>query len=97
MSDKELLEDISFDREIIPRDPEGDLLVSLFNKKAFNEQSALDLAKYPKIDEFIDRLIKEERVKVFSNSPMKVYLTPMGKIVACGEFSLRRSETRKKK
>ena len=89
---KELLEDSSFDREIIPKDPEGDLLVSLFKKKAFKETSAVDLAKYPKIDEFIDRLIKENRVKVFSNSPMKIYLTPIGKIVACGEFSLRRTE-----
>ena len=91
-SNKELLEDTSFDREVVPRDKEGDLLVSLLKKKAFNEHSAVDLSKYPIKEEFIDRLIKEERINVFSESPMKIYLTPMGKIVAYGEFALRRKE-----
>lgn len=89
---KKLLEDISFDRKIVPKDSEGDLLVSLFNKKAFNEQSAIDLTKYPKTEEFINRLIKENRVKIFSND--LIYLTPIGKIVACGELSLRKQEKR---
>jgi hypothetical protein len=94
-SNKELLEDVSFDREIVPRDGEGDLLVSLLKKKAYSEGSAIDLAKYPIKEDFLDRLIKEDRVRVFSKSPMKIYLTSIGKIVACGEFALRRSEKKK--
>ncbi len=93
-TDKELLEDISFDREVVPKDQEGDLLVGLLKKKAYDEKSAIDLARFPIREEFIDRLIKENRIQVFANSPMKVFLTPMGKIIAMGEFALRRRETR---
>jgi len=95
-SNKELLEDVSFDREVVPRDQEGDLLVSLLKKKAFNEKAAIDLKQYPIKEESIDRLIREDRVRVFSESPMKVYLTQIGKIIACGEFALRRSERKSK-
>jgi len=93
-TDKELLEDISFDREVAPKDQEGDLLVGLLKRKAYDEKSAVDLAKFPVREEFIDRLIKEDRIRVFANSPMKVFLSPIGKMVAMGEFALRRRETR---
>jgi hypothetical protein len=91
---KELLDDTSFDREVVPKDQEGDLLVSLLKAKAFDMKSAIGLAKYPISEESIDRLIKEERVIAFSENPMKIYLTPMGKIIAGGEFAIRRNETR---
>ena len=96
LSNKELLEDILFDREICPRNAEGDFLVSLLNKKSFDKQSAIDITKYQKTEEFIDRLIKENRVKIFSNNSIRVYLTPIGKIIAYGEFSLRKRETKNK-
>lgn len=94
-TDKELLEDTSFDREVVPKDQEGDLLVSLFKKKAFDKQSAMEFAKYFMKEDILDRLIKDERIVVFSESPMKVYLAPIGKIIACGEFALRRREAKK--
>ena len=94
-SDRDLLEDTSFDREIVPRDKEGDLLVSLFKNKAYDKGTSLQLAKYPIKEEDLTRLIKEERVIVFSESPMKIYLTEIGRIVACGEFALRQRERKK--
>lgn len=92
VSDKELLEDVSFDREICPRSVEGDFLVSLIDKKAYNKQSSMEFIECPEINEFLERLIKEGRVKIFSNNPMMVYLTPIGRIVAYGEWCLRRRE-----
>ena len=64
VSNKELLEDTSFDREIVPKDVEGDLLVSLLKKKAFGEKNAILLSKYPLKEGQIDRLIKENRIMI---------------------------------
>ncbi|KKM69782.1 hypothetical protein LCGC14_1447350 [marine sediment metagenome] len=96
-SDRELLDDVSFDREVVPKDQEGDLLVGLFKKKAYDEETSLQVSKYPIKEEDLTRLIKEERVIVFSESPMKIYLTEIGRIVACGEFALRQRERKKAK
>ncbi len=95
-SDKELLEDTSFDREVAPRDEAGNLLVSLLRKRAFDENTGVLLSQYPIKEEQLDKLIKEERVKLYSSSPVKICLTKIGKIVACGEFSLREREKKKR-
>lgn len=91
-TDKELLEDVSFDREIVPKDAIGDLLVSLLKNKAYDEKSAVLLSKYPiKIGQ-INQLIKEDRIRLISQRPTKIYLTKMGKIIACGEYAIRQRE-----
>ena len=94
LTDKELLEDISFDREIVPKDEVGALLVSLLKKRAFDENSGVLLFEYSIKESQFDKLIKEERIKLTPNRPMKMYLTKIGKIIACGEFSLREREKR---
>ncbi|MFX1480546.1 MAG: hypothetical protein ACFFCI_20850 [Promethearchaeota archaeon] len=91
-SDKELLEDVSFDREIVPKDVIGDLLVSLLRNKAYDERSAVLLSQYPVKIGQIDQLIKEDRIRLISQSPTKIYLTKMGKIIACGEYAIRQQE-----
>ena len=87
-----ILKDTSFDRAIVPKDSTGDLLVSLLKKKAYNEKSGVLLSKYPIKAEQLDILIKQNRVKLISHSPVKIFLTDIGKIVAAGEFSLRNRE-----
>ncbi len=89
---KELLEDTTFDREIVPRDEIGDLLVSLLKKRVFDKNSAVDLSKYPIKLEQLEPLIKNNRVELISKSPIKIYLKPLGKLVALGELSLRERE-----
>ncbi len=88
-SDKELLEDTSFDREVAPRNQVGDLLVSLLKKKAFDVTSAQPLSKYPLKMKDLEPLIKNGRIELISQDPIKIYLKPIGKIVAMGEYSLR--------
>ncbi|MFX0132027.1 MAG: hypothetical protein ACFFDN_00145 [Candidatus Hodarchaeota archaeon] len=92
LTDKELLEDTSFDREIVPKDEIGDLLVSLLKNRAYDESSAVLLSRYPVKVGQIDQLIKEDRIKLISQIPTKLYLTKMGKIIACGEYALRQRE-----
>ena len=82
-------------KDILSKDPEWDFLINLLEKKAFNKESAINLIKYSKSVNFIDRLIKEERIEVFPTSPMQVCLTQMGKIIAYGEFILRKQEKNK--
>ena len=91
-TDEDLLKDTSFDREIVPKSKVGDLLVSLLKKKAINEASAQLLSKYPIKIEDLEPLIKQGRVELISHSPIKVFLTPIGKLVALGEYSLRERE-----
>lgn len=97
VSDKELLEDISFIRKVVPKDAISDLLYDLLRKKAFNEKSAILLSEYSISIENgqIDRLITEDRIRFVSDSPIKVYLTGMGKIIACGEYAIRQQEKKK--
>ena len=94
-TNKELLDDVSFDTNIAPINQEGNLLISLLKNGAFNERAGILRSKYPVKDKELDRLISEGRVKMFSQSPMKIYLTEIGKIVACGELSIRSSENKK--
>jgi len=95
VSDEELLMDTSFDREIVPRDQVGDLLVSLFKNKAFKDDSAILLSKYPIKMEELEPLIKNGRIELVSRSPIKIYLTRIGRLVALGELSLREREKKK--
>jgi len=87
-----LLEDTSFDREGVPKDQAGDLLVSLFKKKAFDEQSSVLFSQYPIKEKQLDRLIREDIIHLFSQNSIKIYLTNLGRIVACEEFALRQRE-----
>lgn len=95
-TDDDLLKDTSFDREIAPKNQVGDLLVSLFNKEIFGPQKGVLLSKYPIKQKQIDKLIKDNVIDLYSSSPIKVYLTKFGKIVACGEYALRQREKRSK-
>ena len=92
---RELLEDTTFDREVAPKNQISNLLVSLIKKKAFNEKSAQLQSDYPIKAEEMDSLLKQGRIEMFSQSPMKIYLTPLGKLVALGELSLREREREK--
>ena len=94
---EELLKDTSFDREVSPKDERSNILVSLFKKKAFKEDSAVLTSIYPQKQEVFNDLIKQDRIELISKSPMKMYLTKIGKIVACGEFALRERERKSKK
>ena len=91
-TNKELLDDISFDRKVAPKDQISNLLVSLIKKKAFDENTAIELSKYNVKAEELDTLIKNGRVEIFSKSPTKIYLTELGKLVALGELSIRKRE-----
>lgn len=95
LTDKELLEDTSFDREIVPKDEIGDLLVSLLKKRAYDEKSAVLLSQYPVKIGQIDQLIKEDRIRLISQRTTKIYLTKMGKIIACGEYAIQQQEKRR--
>ncbi len=87
-----LLEDTTFDREISPKDERSNLLVSFLKKKAFDRKTSILLSKYPIKIEYLDKLIKLKRIEVISESPIRAYLTPIGKLVALGEYSLRERE-----
>ena len=87
-----MLEDTSFDREGVPKDQAGYLLVSLFKKKAFDEQSSVLLSQYPIKEKQLDRLIREDIIHLFSQNSIKIYLTNLGRIVACEELFLRQRE-----
>ena len=91
-TDDDLLKDTSFDREIVPKNQVGDLLVSLLKKSAFSAASAKLLSNYPVKMEALEPLIKQGRIELISQSPIKVFLTPIGKLVALGEYSLRERE-----
>ncbi|MHA1403783.1 MAG: hypothetical protein ACTSSI_08465 [Candidatus Helarchaeota archaeon] len=91
-SDSEILKDTRFDREVAPKTAKSDLLVSLLKNNAFSEDSAILLSKYPIKPQELDELISRGRVELISNSPIKIYLTRIGKIVAYGEFALRNRE-----
>ncbi len=93
LSNKELLEDTTFDREIAPKDIKGDLLVDLLKKKAFDKNSSILLSKYYLKE--INQLIKEKRIKMILDNPIKYYLTEIGRIVTYGEFTLRQREVLK--
>jgi len=92
---EDLLKDTSFDRDISPRDERSNLLVSLLKNEAFNEKTSIHLSKYPIKSEDLEKLIKLKRIELVSQSPIKVYLTPVGKLVALGEYSLREREKKK--
>jgi len=91
-TDDDLLKDTSFDREVAPKNQVGDLLVSLLKKSAFSTTSAKLLSNYPVKMEDLEPLIKQGRIELISQSPIKVFLTPIGKLVALGEYSLRERE-----
>lgn len=93
-TDKELLEDTSFDREIVPRDELGNLLISLLKHKAYDRGSAIEREKYPIREGDLSELIKLRYIESFSASPTKLYLTNKGKILAYGEYCLRERENK---
>ncbi len=92
LSNKELLEDVTFDREIAPKDAIRDILVDLLKKKAFDKKSSILLSEYSLKEGQFDQLIKNNRIKLILNGPIKYYLTEIGRIVAYGEFTLRQRE-----
>ena len=91
-----LLNETDFDRTVAPKTNISDLMVSLLKKGAYDEKSAILLSNYPVNPANLDNLIKTGRVKIFSNSPTKIYLTDMGQIIAAGELSLRNHEKKRK-
>ena len=92
MSDKELLEETSFDRQIVPKDEIGNLLRSLLKKRAFSDKRGIEREKYPIKDSDLNELVKLGIVVSITTSPEKLYLTEKGKIVAFGEYSLSKRE-----
>lgn len=88
----EIIENVDCDKSLISRNQEGDFLVGLLGKKAFNKKSAVLLDNHLIKTAQLERLLREKRVKVFSKKPVKVYLTKLGTLVACGEVSIRRFE-----
>ena len=92
---RSLLEDTTFDREISPRDERSNLLISLLKNRAFDKNKSILLSEYPITMEELEPLIKQKRVELISQSPIRIYLTPMGKLVALGELSLREREKKK--
>ena len=68
---------------------EGNVLLKLLTKKAYGMETAILLSELGVNEKDLTRLKNEHRIEMFSNSPTKVYLTRMGKIIAAGECSLR--------
>lgn len=93
VSDKELLDDTSFDREIVPKDEIGNLLRSLLKKRAFSTKRGIEREKYPIKESDLDELIKLKIVASVTASPTELHLTEKGKIVAFGEYALNRRES----
>jgi hypothetical protein len=94
-TNKELLNDTTFDREIAPKDNISDLLVNLIKNKAFDEKSALQISNCLPNRLSLYVLIKQDKIEIFSKDPQNtlgIYLTKLGKIVAFGEVSLRARE-----
>lgn len=87
---RNLLSDLEFDRKYVVKSEVGDVLLTLLRKRAFSKESAVlvsDLSIHP---EKLDVLINAGRVEVVIQSPAKIYLTPMGKIIAAGEYIIRK-------
>jgi hypothetical protein len=88
----ELLGDVSFDRKIAPRNESGNLLVSLIKKKAISPETAQPRSNYLINNTELDTLVKAGRVISVANNPPYLYLTDIGALVACGEWTLRKLE-----
>lgn len=88
----ELLKDVSFDRQVAPRNESGNLLVSLIKKKATSPETAVPRVNYPISNVELRVLIKAGRVVSVAHSPEHLYLTDIGALVACGEWTLRKLE-----
>ncbi len=67
---------------------EGNVLVQLYMKKAFDEGSAVLLSDLGVTPEQVTRLVKDKRIVLFTSGPVKAHLTGIGDIVAMGECSL---------
>ena len=93
VSDKELLEETSFERQIIPKDETGNLLRSLLKKRAFSNKRGIKREKYPIKESDLNKLKKLGIVASITASPEKLHLTEKGKIVAFGEYSLSKRES----
>jgi hypothetical protein len=86
---EQVLNDTEFEKKFVSKTHASDVLVSLLKKGAVDKESAILLSNYPIKPEELDPLIKNGRVQMFANSPMRIYLTDMGQIVAAGEMALR--------
>ena len=95
MSNKELLDDVSFDRTVAPRDEVSNLMVSLLNKRAFDEKHGKLRSDYPLKDKDLKELVKLGIIECFTASPEKLFLSEKGRIVAYGEYSMRKRESKK--
>ena len=90
-SDKELLEDTSFDRIIAPKDDiKIQLLVRLLKKRVIDPKSAIIVDNVKK--EILKELAELGRIIHKHHSPAKVYLTPLGILIAQGELIIRKYE-----
>jgi len=93
-TDKELLEETSFDRGIVPKDEIGNLLRSLLKNRAFSNKRGIERKKYPIKESDLNELIKLGIVASITSSPKILHLTEKGKIVAFGEYTLNKRESR---
>lgn len=90
---EEELKDVTFEQQFVPRSDIGNILINLYKRKAFDEESAILLSEYPIKVKFMDLLIKQKRVTLFMDKiygSIKIYLTLIGKIIAFGELILRK-------
>jgi hypothetical protein len=93
---KEMLSDITFEKKNVPKSRVGDLLISLLKHRAFDAKSAILLSKYPVKEDDLEPFIKNDMIGLIQNSPLKVYLNDLGRLVAAGEFAIRQAEKEKK-
>lgn len=68
---------------------EGKVLVQLYVRKAFDEQSAVLLSELGVTPKQVKRLVKDDRmIAISTNNTTRVFLTGIGMIVAMGECSI---------
>ena len=71
---------------VLPKELAMDLLVSLFKKKAFDEESSVFLSQYPIKEQQLEELVRKDLIHLFSEDSTKIYLTHLGRIWICNDF-----------
>ena len=81
------MEDNSFfNKDAIPKEEVTDLLMNLFKKKAFDEESSVFLSQYPIKEQQLEELIQKDIIHIISQNITQIYLTHIGRILICEEL-----------
>lgn len=83
-------EDLAWVRSNAPRDDRSDILVLLYQSKAFTKETAIDISPVSTNECIVAELKRTKRIKITMDN--RAYLTLIGKTIAAGEIIIRRRE-----